>query len=308
MNRQNQSVSVIICAYTEKRLFDVKEAVDSVIKQRLPPLEIIVSVDHNPSLAEKLKKEIPPQVIVIPNNGIQGLSGARNTGIRAAKGEIIVFLDDDAVAEKDWLEKLTFPFSDQMVAAVGGRAIPLWQKGCRPSWFPEELDWIVGCTSRGLTMDGKTANSVPGCNMSFRRHIFDTVGYWGEKIGAKGQSQKDAEEAELCQRIKYYIKNAKISFRPDAIIYHKVPADRTTLRWIIRRSFMQGQSKRVMKYLTKSPNPLTTENSYLNYLLSASIPKRLLRFYKKGSLSQIISIMVCIVSTGAGYFVWMKRH
>src|SRR5439155_542168 len=75
---------------------------------------------------------------------------ARTTGIdRADRGDVIAFLDDDAVAEPDWLETMLRAYGDGSVMAVGGRIEPLWAAG-RPGWFPPEFDWVVGCTYVGL--------------------------------------------------------------------------------------------------------------------------------------------------------------
>src|SRR3712207_5615383 len=90
--------SVIICAYTEKRWRDLVAAVESLRQQTLSPQEIIVVVDHNPALLERVQHELP-DVIAVENQEPHGLSGARNSGLVVASGEIIVFLDDDAFAE-----------------------------------------------------------------------------------------------------------------------------------------------------------------------------------------------------------------
>src|SRR5438105_3338774 len=88
------SISVVICAYTEDRWDDVLAAVSSVRGQRVEPHEIIVVVDHNPALYARLKLALP-EVIVVPNQQAQGLSGGKNTGVAAARGDIVAFLDDD---------------------------------------------------------------------------------------------------------------------------------------------------------------------------------------------------------------------
>src|SRR5437763_462926 len=99
-------VSVIICAYTEERWYDLVAAVESIQQQTTPPCEIIVVIDHNTPLLERVQMHLPG-VCVIENGEVQGLSGARNSGIAVARGALIAFLDDDAVAEPDWLEWLS---------------------------------------------------------------------------------------------------------------------------------------------------------------------------------------------------------
>ena len=83
------NVSVVICAYTEKRWQDLVAAVDSVKHQLFPPQEIIVVIDHNPVLLDLARSAFEDEVVV-QNNGPRGLSGARNYGISVASGEVVV--------------------------------------------------------------------------------------------------------------------------------------------------------------------------------------------------------------------------
>jgi len=344
-----QTVSVIICCYTMERLNDIHEAMNSVLDQTLKPCEIILSVDHNKELYQTLKLNIEPrtlnlepQIKTVLNTGVEGLAETRNVGIRAASGDIVAFIDDDAVAEPDWLENLVKPFrlsqlTQGTVVAVGGQAIPLWLSGSRPSWFPEELDWIVGCTYKGLplktlnleprtqnlelgtenlepgtlNLELRTIRNVPGCNMAFRREVLEQVGLWKSEIGAVGQNLKGGEEAELCLRIRHTMLNTFILYEPKAVIRHKVPPSRASLKWIFKNSLDQGICKAKVEKLSSKPSQetqaLSTENSYLRYLLFTSIPGRLKYSYKKGSLSQVGAIMISIAATGAGYFIGKVR-
>src|SRR5690242_8824706 len=94
-------VSVVICTYSEERQRQAVSAVDSLVRSNKPPSEILIVVDHNPGLHDVLKRTLK-DVVVIESDGPQGLSSARNTGIAAAHGSIIAFLDDDATADPDW--------------------------------------------------------------------------------------------------------------------------------------------------------------------------------------------------------------
>lgn len=187
MGETGSRVSVIICAYSLERLDDVREAVDSISGQTRPVHQLIVSVDHNPELLNRLGETLPSSVILTANSGVKGLSETRNTGIRIATGDIIAFMDDDAVAEKDWLEKLLVPFRDEQVAAAGGRIVPRWQEGTRPEWFPGELDWIVGCTYTGMSRSSNLLRNVIGCNMAFRAVIFNSIGLFDTAVGRTGK-------------------------------------------------------------------------------------------------------------------------
>jgi GT2 family glycosyltransferase len=94
-------------------------AVDSVQRQSAPPREIVVVIDHNPALLERTKTHLS-DVVVVENREQRGLSGARNSGIAAASGEVIAFIDEDAVAERDWLARLGVSYENPQVLGVGG--------------------------------------------------------------------------------------------------------------------------------------------------------------------------------------------
>ena len=145
-------VSVVICAYTEQRWDDTNAAVESVRQQSFANREIILVVDHNPALYASFAAALP-DVTVIENRQEQGLSGGKNTGIGAARGDVVAFLDDDAVAEQDWLKFLVHSYEDPAVVGVGGLTLPLWEEP-RPAWFPRNsTGWSAArtsaCPSRG---------------------------------------------------------------------------------------------------------------------------------------------------------------
>src|SRR3954451_11811986 len=142
-----RTVSVVICAYSDERWDDLVAAIESVRRQTVPALEMIVVIDRNPGLLDRVKATMP-DVIAMPNEDEGGAGGARNTGVAAAKGEIIAFLDDDAEADPDWLEQLLPSFDDPKVLGIGGHIDPKWMAP-RPSWFPDEFGWVLGCSYPG---------------------------------------------------------------------------------------------------------------------------------------------------------------
>ena len=90
MTRAARDVSVVICAYTEDRWDDLVAAVESVQRQSVPPLEVIVVIDHNPDLLERVRAHIP-SVVAVENREQRGLSGARNSGIAVAQGVVVPY-------------------------------------------------------------------------------------------------------------------------------------------------------------------------------------------------------------------------
>src|SRR5258708_30101708 len=136
------NISVIICAYTEERWSDLVAAVESVQQQTLSPGEIIVVVDHNPNLLKRVREHIAG-VLAVENREVKGLSGARNSGVTVAQGAVIAFLDDDAIAETNWLEHLAACYTDPHVLGVGGEIETLWPWK-RPPPVPEKI-FLGGC-------------------------------------------------------------------------------------------------------------------------------------------------------------------
>ncbi|GAA4636025.1 glycosyltransferase family 2 protein [Actinoallomurus vinaceus] len=233
-------VSVIICAYTEQRWDDVLAAVASVRAQRLAPQEIILVVDHNEPLRERLQSALP-DVRVIPNTGRQGLSGGKNTGVAAAHGDVVAFLDDDAVADAEWLSVLATGYADPDVAGVGGRTLPLWPSDA-PRWFPDEFAWVVGCTYQGMVA-GPIRNLMGG-NASFRRAVFDVAGGFRSGIGrAPGKRPLGCEETEFCIRLRQAAPETVLLFDDRAVIWHRVPGERARFGYFRTRCYAEGLSK-----------------------------------------------------------------
>ena len=216
-----QSASVVICAYTQKRWDDVLAAVDSVRRQTRPPDEIIVVVDHNPELLSRLRHALP-SVTVVPNAGPQGLSGGKNTGIATAGSDVVAFLDDDAVAEPDWLRFFLDAYIDDDILGVGGTTWPWWETR-RPRWWPEEFDWVVGCTFVGRE-PGPVRNLLGG-NASFRREAFGLTGGFDAEIGRTSTRARPlgCEETELCIRMAGARPGTTFLFEEKATIWHRVP-------------------------------------------------------------------------------------
>ncbi len=235
MTQIERGISVIICAYSEDRWDNLIAAVASVQQQTLPPGEIIVVVDHNPGLLKRVLDHIEGVVAVV-NTEACGLSGARNSGIAAAKSQIIAFLDDDAVATPDWLMLLSEEFTDPQVLGSGGAVTPYWLSS-EPAWLPEEFHWVVGCTYRGMPQTTKTIRNPLGANMSFRRNIFAVVGGFRSEIGRVGTQPVGCEETELCIRARQRWPQGVFLYRPQASVSHCIPGYRASWRYFCSRCY-----------------------------------------------------------------------
>lgn len=193
------TASVVICAYSFNRFDDTLAAVASVRGQSVKPAEIVVVVDHNPDLYRQFS-EVLADVTVVENRYKQGLSGGKDTGVEMTSGDVVAFLDDDAVAHPDWLAHLCAGYADERVAGVGGTTLPLWASE-RPRWFPEEFDWVLGCTFTGRE-PGQVRNLLGG-NASFRREVFSIAGGFPSHMGRTSADRRPlgCEETEFCIRV-----------------------------------------------------------------------------------------------------------
>ena len=259
------TMSAVVCTHTLERWDALLRSVESLCSQSVPPAEILVVVDHNPVLQELAERHLPG-VQVIPNGERQGLSGARNTAIGSASGDVVAFLDDDAWAAPDWAERLTAVYEDPSVAAVGGTVEPAWVTS-RPDWFPSEFDWVVGCTYRGLPTVRSTVRNVIGANMSFRRSSLEAVGGFDDRLGRVGADGAGCEETELCIRLTQQDPESRIIFEPQARVQHEVPAGRSTFGYFKTRCRAEGRSKAQVSQLVGSDRALAAERTYLTRTL-----------------------------------------
>jgi GT2 family glycosyltransferase len=142
------SVSVIITAFTFDRIGSIEEIIESLRGQTAAPAETLLVIDYQPELEAECQRRWP-DVRVIPNTRERGSCGGRNTGVAESSGEIVAFLDDDAIPTREWIERLQADFADPRVIGVAGGVNPRWLDH-RPAWFPAEFDWVVGCMHSGM--------------------------------------------------------------------------------------------------------------------------------------------------------------
>jgi GT2 family glycosyltransferase len=300
------NVSVVICTYTAERWDDLVAALDSVRAQTLPPAETIVVVDHDDALLARAREDLG-DVVVVANAGARGLSAARNMGVAIARSDVVAFLDDDAVAEPEWLEHLVEPYADRDVVAVGGKIEPIWNlRGeARPQRFPPELDWVVGCTYRGMPERAAAVRNVIGANMSFRRSAVVELGGFRTDVGRVGAVPFGCEETDLCIRAQRRDPNARILYQPRARVHHHVPEARTTWRYLRGRCFAEGRSKAVLCRRVGAEAGLASERRYATQTLSRAILRDLGNACtgELGAATRIVSILVSVAAATAGYVV-----
>lgn len=259
-------VSVVIAAYTERRWAQLCAAIGSVRAQEHPVHELIVSVDHNPALAARLAADYP-DLTIVENGQPRGASGARNSGVLAATGELVAFLDDDASARAGWLQRLVAPLAAPSVAGVGGAVAPAWPAAQgRPDWFPTTFDWVVGASYEGQPTGSAPVRNVWSLNMAVRRADFLRVGGFRAGFGKTGERNRP-EDTDLCLRLAAAQPGSHWLYEPAALVDHDVPAARATWSYFLRRCWHEGLGKAdLVGYLGADPS-LATERAHLRAVL-----------------------------------------
>jgi GT2 family glycosyltransferase len=263
-------VSVIICAYTMARWDDLCEAIDSLRQQTHRPDDIVLVIDHNDALLNRAQQEGWTDVMVVANRYAQGLSGARNTGIATARHDLLVFLDDDAIAAPDWLGQYVQHAAAPEVRGCTGTIAPHWI-GARPHWFPDEFLWTVGCSYRGQPTTSQPVRNVLGASMLIKRMMFETAGGFSIHLGRSGGTLVSCEETELCIRGAAAFPAGHFLFVPAARIIHKVPGDRLTWGYYGSRCFAEGRSKAFLATLVQQRGALDTERHYVLRTLTSGV-------------------------------------
>jgi GT2 family glycosyltransferase len=301
--RLHGRVSVIICAFTEERWSELGKAVRLVSEQASVPDEVILVIDHNPQLLERARSAFPT-IRVIPNQEARGLSGARNSGVAAARGDILAFIDEDAWPEPGWLACLLDSYADHHILGAGGSIEPEWASG-RPAWFPEEFDWVVGCTYRGMPTRTSPVRNLIGANMSFRRSAFETAGGFNRSIGRVGSFPAGGEETEFSIRVKQADPGGSLLYNPTARVHHRVPPARSNFRYFASRCYAEGQSKALVTRLVGAQDGLGSERSYTMRTLPVGVLRNLGQALrgKPAGLARALAIIAGLAITTAGYLV-----
>lgn len=305
-------ISIITTSYTMDRFKDITELLDSIQAQSYKKFETIVVADKAPELAEKIRNHIHQRgysdILVLCNEGKRGLSSARNLGIGQGSGEIIAFVDDDALPLPTWAEETAKAYAeDASIVGLTGPVLPL-REDKSMAWFPKEFYWIFSCTYWDWTEPTEVRNGYLN-NISFRREAFDLCGFFKTNLGAKGSGESGkhelvGEETEFSLRVKRQT-HKRIVYHPDIKVKHKVYRYRLTNSFIRKRAYWEGYTKAMFTriYRSDSEAVLSTEHELVRRIFSRLIPGslKLLLSQPKVALCRLWVTILVLACAAAGY-------
>ena len=303
------NVSVVICTYSFDMFDAFTESVESILNQTYDEIELILVVDGNEELYDRVVEEYGDieSVQIHVNEENIGLSGSRNNALEYVTGDVVALIDDDAVADPDWIAELVSVYETRDAIAVGGRMVPDWVAG-KPRFLPEEFYWLIGVTHKGFAEDGEEVRNTFGSNISFKRSVLEDLGGFEPAVGRQGDNKLQAHETEFCARMQREYGQGVI-YNRDAVVAHKVFRFRTEKRWLGKRAFWQGYSKRALEVLVPETNT-DEESEFLGQLLFEFIPERIKGLATAPSvpkLTQFITLLLLTGLVGTGYLYGLTK-
>lgn len=195
-------ISVVCCTYNGART--IGDTMEGLRRVEYPDFEVIVVDDGS---SQDVRSVVEPYGVRYIRTENRGLSAARNTGLQAATGEIVAYIDDDAWPDPHWLAYLAATFEASVFVGVGGPNVP-----------PPDGGFAADCVARApggpihVLLDDREAEHIPGCNMAFRRRALEDVGGFDPSFRVAG------DDVDLCWRLQE--RGWTIGFSPAAMVWH----------------------------------------------------------------------------------------
>lgn len=260
-------LSVILCTYNRERY--IYNVLQSIAAGGFGDYEIVLvnnnSTDGTEGECQRFAKDHPEVAMRYCVEKQQGLSYARNRGIMESQGEVLVYVDDDAVVNREYLQTYADFFNRNKEAVAAGGPITPRYDGCEePSWMSHYTRQLVtGELNLGTREREFPKGAFPGGgNAAYRKSVFDEVGLFNVELGRKGNSLIGAEEKDLFDKMTS--RGMKFYYLPNAILYHLIPPKKLTQDYFDRLTYGIGVSER---YRTQQIG----RKKYLNRLLKEAV-------------------------------------
>ncbi len=244
MTNVSSEIRITVAVPTYNRAELLRQALAGITRQDFPAAryEVLVidnnSRDHTREVIAAFAGATPAPRHVLETK--QGLDHARNRALAEARGEIIVFADDDILVESDWLRQLTAPLLADWahkIGAVGGEVVPVFPEGL-PPWVAE---WHAPLAFRSDAGPLPPDQSPMGANLAFPRRVFDRVSTFALALDRSGRNYFSGGDTEMLRRVR--AAGLEVWFAPAARVRHQMPAARTTFRYAARHAFDSARSR-----------------------------------------------------------------
>lgn len=219
-------ISVVVCSYNGERT--IRDCFEGLQEQNYPNFEVIVVDDGSIDSTAAIASEYGFRLISTEN---RGLSSARNTGLKAATGEIVAYIDDDARPDPHWLMYLAYTFMNTTYAGVGG-----------PNIAPPGDGQIADCVANApggpthVLLSDCEAEHIPGCNMAFRKSCLQEIGGFDPQFRVAG------DDVDVCWRLQE--RGWTLGFSPAAIVWHH---RRNSVRAYWRQQLSYGKAEALLE-------------------------------------------------------------
>ncbi len=285
-------VSIIVCTYNREKY--IKQCLIALHHQeeKWNNYEVLIidnnSTDATHQISQQYIEDNSLSNFRLIKEANQGLTYARNKGILEAKYDIISFVDDDATVRHDFISNLIKNFETHLdILAIGGKVIPVFPESDEPKWISKYIEGIVSRVDYGNETKYFKEKFPVGCNMSFRKEIFESLGRFNTNIKIR------SDEKELFRRLINKYGRKKILYAPDVYLEHVMGAERVSKEGVIKVSMLTG------------------EGEYYRLLESKSaLQKKLIEYYFKYAVAFIISLGFLILGEKekAGYLILVRKY
>jgi glucosyl-dolichyl phosphate glucuronosyltransferase len=300
-------ITLVVCTYNRSQ--SLAKSLESIAASQLPESlewEVVVvdnnSHDQTSEIVESFCRRYPQRFRYVFEPA-QGLSYARNAGIRQARGNVIAFTDDDLTVQPDWLKNLTAPLRDEKWAGAGGRILPA-QSFVAPRWYapndPYNMGGVLYAHFDLGDQAGELDRAPHGANMAFRKSLFDKYGDFRVYLGVSPGTDLCNEDTEFGRRL--MAGGERLCYVPSAVVYHEISAKRLNKKYFLKWWYGYGRSQ--MREAGDRSSILGIPRPYLSvpHIALRHLPVRVLqwlfsvnpqkRFYRK-----------CMVSVALGWLV-----
>jgi glucosyl-dolichyl phosphate glucuronosyltransferase len=238
------AIKVTVAIPTYNRADFLRQTLAGIAAQQFPRdhFEVLVidnnSHDHTRTVVASFDRAQPAPRYILETK--QGLDYARNRAIAEARGDIILFADDDILVEPDWVAQMAAPLladAARRIGAVGGEVIPVFPDGL-PEWVRE---WHAPLAFRADTGPLESRHSPMGANLAFPKWVFDRLGMFHTTLDRAAGNYFSGGDSEMIRRVR--TAGLEVWFSPAAAVKHQMPRGRTTFRYARRHAFDSARSR-----------------------------------------------------------------